>query len=108
MSGAMAADESPVFNRLPIPISFRSLDIGHKFVEYPTGLASLFQNGIVITSPRKLHLGALLSIRIRMPPETLGCNFSHRRCAGRVVAEQRVNSGALGYRVVFESPSPFL
>lgn len=102
----MGVDESPTFNRLPIPISFRSLDFGHRFVEYPTGLVSLFQNGFVITSPRKLRLGSLLSIRMRMPPETPGGNSSHRRCAGRVIGEQRVSNGELGYKVVFESPSP--
>lgn len=95
-------------NHLPIPVSFRSFDIGHGFVEYPAGLVSLFQNGLVISSPRKLRLGSLLSVRMRMPPETPGSNFSHRRCAGRVVAELRVNNGALGYKVVFESPSPFV
>jgi len=94
--------ESPVLDHLPIPVSFRSLDIGHGFVEYPTGLVSLFQNGCVLSSPRKLRLGSLLSIRMRMPPETPGGYFAHRRYAGRVVAEQRVHGGALGYKVMFE------
>ena len=104
----MGIDQSSAFNHLPIPVSFRSLDIGQGFVEYPTVLVSLFQNGFVISSPKKLRLGSILSIRIRMPAETPGGNFSYRRCAGRVVAEQRVTGGALGYRIVFESPSPFL
>jgi hypothetical protein len=99
--------ESSLSNHLPIPVSFRSLDIRHGFMEYPTGLVSLFQNGVVISSPRKLHLGSLLSIRMRMPPDTPGGDCSHRRCAGRVVAEQRVNDGTLGYKVVFESDSPY-
>lgn len=98
----MGVDKSSVFSDLPIPVSFRSLDIGYQFTEYPTGLVSLFQNGFVISSPRKLRLGSLLSIRMRMPPERPGGNFSHHRCAGRVVAEQRVEGGALGYKVVFE------
>jgi hypothetical protein len=104
----MSISQLPAFNHLPIPVSFRSLDIGHGFVEYPTVLVRLFQNGFVISGPKKLRLGSLLSVRMRMPPEALGGNFSHRRCAGRVVAEQRINSGALRYRVLFESPSPFV
>jgi hypothetical protein len=104
----MSIDQSLAFNHLPIPVSFRSLDIGHGFVEYPTVLVSLFQNGCVISSPKKLRLGSILSIRMRMPPERAGDDFWHRRCAGRVVAEQRVKHGALGYRIAFESRSPFL
>jgi hypothetical protein len=100
----MGADESSVFDHLPVPVSFRSLDIGHGFVEYSTGLFSLFQNGCVLSSPRKLRLGSLLSIRMQMPPETPGGRFAHRRYAGRVVGEQRVNGGALGYKVMFEWP----
>ena len=101
----MSVDYSSVFNHLPIPVSFRSLDVGHKFVEYSTCLISLFQNGFVITSPRKLRVGSLLSIRMRMPPEVLGGVYWHRRCAGRVVAEQRANGGSLAYKVEFEPPS---
>ena len=103
-SVAMALDTSLVFRLLPLPVSFRSTDIGHEFVEYATSLISLFQDGFVITSPRKLRLGSLLSIRIRMPAETPEGDFWYRRFAGRVVAEHRVG-GELGYTVEFEPPS---
>jgi len=35
----MGVDDSSVFN-LPIPVSFRCLDIGHGFVEFSTSLAN--------------------------------------------------------------------
>ncbi len=88
---------------LPLPVSFRSFDISNGFIEYSTSLVSFFHDGLVITSPRKLRQGSLLSIRMRMPPERLGGDFWHCRCTGRVIAEQRVNGDELGYKVEFET-----
>lgn len=63
---------------LPVPVSFRSFDISNGFTE-STSLVSLFHDALVITSPKRLRQGRLLSIRIRMPPERLGGNCRHCR-----------------------------
>lgn len=99
----MSVVDSAVQNHLPVPVSFRSLDVRYKFVDYATDLVGVFQNGVVITSPKKLYLGALLSIRMRMQPETPRGAVWYRHCLGRVIAEQRVNGGSLGYKIEFES-----
>jgi len=94
---------APSFNAdLPVPVSFRSFDISNGFIEYSTSLVSLFHDGLVITSPKKLRQGSLLSIRMRMPPERLGEDFWYCRCTGRIIAEQRVHGSELGYKVEFE------
>lgn len=93
------------FDELPLPVSFRSFDIGMGFMEYSTCLVSFDRDGLVITSPRKLRCGSLLSIKMRMPPEILGGLFWHCRCTGRVVAERLLSDGDLTYKVELETSS---
>lgn len=95
-------DNSLLFNQLPIPVSFRCLELGSPSVDYATGPVSIFHNGFVITSPRKLRTGSLISIRMRMPPEKKGERFWDTRCLGRVVAEQKLKDGGLAYKIEFE------
>jgi len=93
-------------NRLPIPVSFRCSEVGSAAVEYTTQAVSIFQKGFVITSPEKLEIGSLLSLRLRVPPEVSGGPFWESHCAGaRVVAEQLLKGGELGYRVTIKGDS---
>jgi hypothetical protein len=98
---------TPSFNTdLPVPVSFRSFDISNGFIEYATSLVSLFHDGLVITSPKKLRQGSLLSIRMRMPPERRSGDFCYCRCTVRIIAEQRVHGSEPGYEVEFEPLLP--
>ena len=71
--------------------------------EYATQVISIFQNGFVISSPRRLPIGCLLSLRLRLPPEFVSGPFGEMRCTGHVVGEQSLKDGALGYKVEIES-----
>ena len=87
-------------NRRPIPVSFHCSELGSGAAEYATKAVSIFQNGFVITSPEKLKTGSFLSLRLRVPPEISGGPFWESHCAdARVITEQLLKSGELGYRV---------
>lgn len=96
----MGQKHSLLSNRQPIPVSFRSSELGSGIVEFTTRAVSFFQNGFVITSPEKLKIGSLLSLRLRVPPEVSGGPFWESHSAdARVLAKQMLRSGELGYIV---------
>lgn len=95
-----------IFNQLPIPVSFRCLEFGSDTIEYATETISIFHNGFVLSSPRKLRVGSLLSLRLRIPTEISGGLFRETRCTACVALEQRLKSGALAYRVEIEMALP--
>lgn len=103
-----STDYQAIFNQLPIPVSFRCLEIGSDDVEYATKTISIFQNGFVMSSPRKLRVGGLLSLRLRLPREDSGSPFRESRCTGFVVSEHRLINGALAYRIEIETALPDL
>lgn len=90
--------------QLPVPVSFRCLDCDLDEGELATQVVSIFQNGFVISSPRKLRAGCLVSLRLRVPTAT-GL-FQETRCEGRVISEQTLKEGGLGYRVEIETAFP--
>ena len=91
---------SVLSNRQLIPVSFRCSELGSGVPDYTTQAVSIFQKGFVITSPEKLEIGSLLSLRLRVPPEVSGGPFWESRCAdARVVTEQLLKGGELGYGV---------
>lgn len=68
-------------------------------MEYATTTISIFQNGFVMSSPRRLRVGCPLSLTLRVPPEVSGSPFRHIRCTGHVKTEQTLTGGELAYRV---------
>lgn len=82
------------------------MEHGSENVEYATNTVSIFPNGFVLTSPRKLKLGSALSLKLRLPPESPGCPFRESGCMGCVMAEQKLEDGTLGYRVEIEAALP--
>lgn len=93
-----------LFFQLPVPVSFRCLDHAFDEGEYATQVVSIFQNGFVISSPRSLRTGCVLLLRLRVPTPT-GL-FEETRCEGRVVSQQTLNEGGIGYKVEIDSPIP--
>lgn len=90
-----------LFLQLPVPVGFRCLDRDFDEGEYATEVVSIFQNGFVISSPQKLRLGCLVSLRLRVPAPT-GL-FEETRCEGRIISEQTLKEGGLGYRVEIDT-----
>jgi hypothetical protein len=99
-------DDPQVYKQMPIPVSFRCLETGSEEIEYTTRTVSIFHNGFVMSSPRRLRVGGLLSLRLRVPPEISGSPFIETRCTGYVKAEQKLKDGSLGYRVEIETALP--
>ena len=96
-------DQQSLFSQLPVPVSFCCLDFGSDGYEYATKAISIFQNGFVISSPRKLRKGSFLSLRLRIPAESFEGEFPEMRCTAYVVGEQALKDGGLGYRVEIET-----
>jgi hypothetical protein len=91
---------------MPTAVSFRCLEIGSEDVEYATKTIGLFPNGFVMSSPRKLRVGSLLSLRLRVPPKNIGGTFLEFYCTACVLSEQKLKGGTLGYRVEIEAGLP--
>jgi hypothetical protein len=95
--------ESALLSQLPIPVSSCCLGFGEDGFEYSTQVISIFQNGFVISSPRKLRIGSLLSLRLRLPPEFASGPFREMRCTGHVAGEHSLKGEELRYKVELDS-----
>ena len=95
----MADQHQSPLSQLAIPVSFYCLQLGSDFFEYSTKVVSVFNEGFVITSPRRLRKGGGLSLRVRVPSDQLDGTYFENRCIGHVVAEQNLQDGGVGYRV---------
>jgi hypothetical protein len=68
--------------------------------EYPTEAIATFRSGFVISSPRKLSTGVTVLLTLRIPVSS--GYFRMMQCLGRVVSEQTLKDGKLGYKVEIE------
>ena len=99
-------EHSFLTGQLAIPVSFCCLELGSDFFEYSTKVLSVFNKGFVITSPRRLRMGIVLSLRLRVPSDRLDGTFWESRCIGHVVSEQKLRGGGVGYKVEMENSLP--
>jgi hypothetical protein len=88
--------------QLPIPVSFCCLDLESDFFEYSTRVLSVFNDGFVITSPRRLRRGSFLSLRLRIPSNDFDGTYWEHRCMGRVTAIESRKDREVGYKVELE------
>jgi hypothetical protein len=96
----------PLFHEIPVPVSFCCLGFDSDPIEYSTRVVSVFHNGYVITSPRKLHKGTLISLRMRIAAPNYPSIFWENRSTARVVAEQPMHRGGTAYKVEVDAPLP--
>jgi hypothetical protein len=99
-------DNSFLFSQLAVPISFSCLDLTSDSFEYSTKVLSIFDEGFVITSPKRLRKGSVLSLRLRVPSDEIDGKYFENRCTARVVAEQQFKDGGVGYKVQLDSSLP--
>ena len=92
-------DKRSPFLRLPFPVNFRCLEL-FDTAEYPTEAVSTFRNGFVISSSRRLSTGVMVLLTLRIPVSS--GHFRMMQCLGRVVSEQTLKDGKLGYKVEIE------
>jgi hypothetical protein len=95
-------ENAALFFQLPVPVSFSCIEPDVAAFEYATRPVSIFHNGFVISSPRGLKIGSKVMLRMRVPPEKSGGHFREGLAVGRVVAEQRLKDGSIGYRIETE------
>jgi len=93
-------------SQFAIPVSFCCLDLTSDFFEYSTKVLSVFNEGFVITSPKRLSLGSVLSLRLRAPSDKCTGTYFENRCTARVVAEQKFKDGGVGYKVPLDEALP--
>jgi len=92
--------------QLPLPISFCCLDLESDFLEYSTRVLNVFNEGYVITSPRRLRKGSFLSLRLRIPTDDYDGTYWEHRSIGRVLAVESGRDGEVGYKVELEASLP--
>lgn len=95
-----------VATQLPLPVSFCCLDLESDFREYSTRVLRTFNEGFVITSPRRLRKGSFLSLRLRIPTDEYDGTYWEHRCMGRVIAVESGRDGEAGYKVELEESLP--
>ena len=99
-------EHSFLTGQMAIPVSFCCLELGSDLFEYSTKVLSIFNEGFVITSPRKLWTGTILSLRIRVPSEKPDGIYWETRCIARLVLEQWFKGGGVGYKVEMDNSQP--
>jgi len=85
-----------------VPLHFRCLGIGCEDVEYATETVRIWLYGFLMRSRRELAKGTMLYLRLQVPIEISGSPFRETRSIGRVVSEQELEDGTVGYSVEIE------
>ena len=91
---------------LRIPIRFYSTDGSRLQGETQTEATNISRSGLFMSSPQRLAVGTVLMLVLRVPTEISGSVFSELRCLGRVIHEQEMADGRLGYGVKLEVTAP--
>ena len=89
-----------------IPLRFAYLDVCGQAVETAAETVNIGTNGFLMKCSKRLKLGALLSLRFRIPIEISGAAVCELRSRGRVISEHRLEDGTVGYKVEIASAVP--
>jgi len=92
--------------QMAIPVSFWCLELGSDLFEYSTRMVSAFDQGFVITSPRRLRNGSVLSLRLRVQSDEYDGSYFESRCIGCVIAQEKLYDGAIAYKVRLDDSLP--
>lgn len=95
----------PPYEQFAVPVSFRLLDIESVACELATDAVSIFNQGFTITSPRKLRMGSLLLLRLRIPNDEPDIGYHCAYCSGRVVGDQSTSDVGPRYKIELVSPT---
>ena len=95
---ATQQDSNPGRN-IRLPLYFRTLDSNDDRVEHFAEVVSIATWSFVMRSPVPLRIGAVISLRMRIPTEISGSAFHDMRGVGRVTSECTLDNGALGYNI---------
>jgi hypothetical protein len=87
---------------LQIPVRFRCFEIACANLEIPGQTINISRSGLFLISAQRLKVGSSLSLTLRVPTEISGSAFNELRCTGRVVHEQKLKNGTMGYGVEIE------
>lgn len=87
---------------LQIPVRFRCFEIACADIEIPGQTINISCSGLFLTTQQRLKVGSTLSLTLRVPREISGSAFRDLRCKGRVVHEQKLGDGTIGYGVKIE------
>jgi hypothetical protein len=91
---------------LQMPVRFRCFEIARADLEIPGQTINISRSGLFLISAQRLKLGSSLSLTLRVPTEISGSAFNELRCKGRVVHEQKLRDGTMGYGVEIERIAP--
>jgi len=91
---------------LQIPVRFRCFEMDCTDLEVSTQAVNISRSGLFLISPQRLKLGSLVFLTLHVPTEISGSVFSELRCKGRVVHEQGLKDGAIGYGIEIEQIAP--
>ena len=91
---------------LRVPIRFYSTDGSRLQGETHTEATNISRHGLFMNSPRRLPVGTVLMLVLRVPTEISGSVFNELRCMGRVVHEREMGDGQVGYGIKLEATAP--
>ena len=94
------------YGKVEISLHFRCMETDSVSEEQLAVAVSISGTSFMMESPCHLKLGALLSLRIRLPIENPGSPFCQVHSIGRVVSEHQFEDGTLGYKVRIEKFVP--
>jgi PilZ domain len=94
---------------LRIPVRYRIADFSTDIAEHTTVAINVSRNGLLLATEALLPLGATLDMALRVPIEISGIHTQEARCKGRIVHEQVIGNGRMGYGVQIERMnSPYI
>ena len=89
-----------------IPVRYRVADFSTDMAEHTTEAINVSPNGLLLSTKAPLPLGATLDMALRVPVEISGIHTQEARCKGRIVHEQVIGDGRMGYGVQSERMNP--
>lgn len=87
---------------LNVPVRIGQLAAIGESHEPPGQTLNVSRTGILMTSPLRLEVGSQLHLTLQVPMEISGSAVRRFRCNGRVVREEKLADGTIGYGIEIE------
>jgi len=87
-------------------LHFRCSEVEGEGQEYTAETLNVSTHGFLMKSAQRLSIGNFLFLKLRVPTGISGSPFSQIRGTGRVVHEQQLEDGTVGYGIEIRHTVP--
>jgi len=87
-------------------LRFRCVEPVAETAEYPAETLNVSTHGFLMKSTKRLPVGSFLHLKLQVPTGVSGSAFSQIQGTGRVVHEQRLKDGSIGYGIEIKHTVP--